>query len=657
LIPSPLTEKLSPEGLRATLIHELAHIKRGDLWVNAVQTFLQVVYFYNPFVWIANSVIRRVCEEAVDETVLVALGGQAKDYSNTLIDIGEMVFWRADLGLRLVGVAESKKALQWRIRHMLNRPIPKSSKLGALGIIAVLAIAAVLLPMARAQKSGQENEPAAAVSEGQPAKSLHQAAKDGDLEQVKKLIAQGADVNAMNNQGRTPLHLAAFHGHREVAALLVARGADVNTSMRDDPWTPLLDAACTGRTQVVKLLLQHEAKVDAGDSHGYTPLLYAIWSADEESVRTLISAGADVNKRPSKDDSLPLFYAVWHGHAGIVKAIMDAGANVNAEDDNGWTPLRYAIEATSPDMINLFMGTGAKIPDFHRATLQGNLAKVREFVESGVDVDTRDKLGWTPSYWAVSAGNEEVFKYLLSHGASVKVKTNHGRTLLHQASQAGLAEMVKLLIAKGADVNAAADDGKIPLGDSALNGHDNVVRLLLANGANINLSVKGKGTALHASAWNGHSTIVEFLITKGADVNVDSTEGTPLHLAAGASIKVGDKRCAEIVRTLLDEGADVNAKKIRNGSTALHGAAFRGRTQTTEILIGAGANVSAKNDEGLTPLHNAARRGQHKAAKVLIAAGSDTNATDNEGHTALWHANNRGHSDVVKLLRIHGAKE
>lgn len=53
LIPTPLVEKLSPEGLRATLIHELAHIKRGDLWVNSVQTFLQVIYFYNPFAWFA----------------------------------------------------------------------------------------------------------------------------------------------------------------------------------------------------------------------------------------------------------------------------------------------------------------------------------------------------------------------------------------------------------------------------------------------------------------------------------------------------------------------------------------------------------------------------------------------------------------------------
>ena len=123
-----------------------------------------------------------VCEEAVDETVLVTLGGQAKDYSNTLIDIGEMAFWRADLGLRLIGVAESKKALQWRIRHMLNRPIPKSSKLGALGIIVIFTIAAVLLPMARAEKPGEKSEPIASENQQKSTKALQQAAADGDVE-------------------------------------------------------------------------------------------------------------------------------------------------------------------------------------------------------------------------------------------------------------------------------------------------------------------------------------------------------------------------------------------------------------------------------------------------------------------------------------------
>jgi len=147
LMPATLPEKLSREKLKAVLIHELAHIKRADVWVNLVQTVLQIIYFYNPFVWLANAMVRRVREQAVDEMVLVTLKPEAKSYSNMLIDIAEMAFWRPNFSLRIIGVVESKKALERRIKHMLSRPVPKSSKLGYIGLIAIVVIGAILLPM------------------------------------------------------------------------------------------------------------------------------------------------------------------------------------------------------------------------------------------------------------------------------------------------------------------------------------------------------------------------------------------------------------------------------------------------------------------------------------------------------------------------------
>jgi len=158
LMPKSLLENLSRDELRAVLIHELAHIKRGDLWVNLVQTLLQVVYFYNPLVWLANSRVRNVREKAVDEMVLTRLGGQAKQYSNTLIDIAEIAFSRPHFSLRLIGVVESKKALTSRIKHIVSRPFPKSAKLGFLGLLIIFAIGAIALPMAsnRVSKKNQE---------------------------------------------------------------------------------------------------------------------------------------------------------------------------------------------------------------------------------------------------------------------------------------------------------------------------------------------------------------------------------------------------------------------------------------------------------------------------------------------------------------------
>jgi len=627
LVPVSLVEKLSPEGLRATLIHELAHIKRGDLWVNSVQTFLQVVYFYNPFVWFANSVIRKVCEEAVDETVLVALGGQAKDYSNTLIDIGEMVFWKADLGLRLIGVAESKKALQWRIRHMLNRPIPKSSKLGTLGLVVVLAIAAALLPMAKAEKSGVDMKPAVTENEEQLAQLFYQAAIDGDIEQVRLLISKGADVNKTGAIG----------------------------------WTPLLGAVNEGHVQVVKLLLENGADVDVGDGW-YTPLYYPIWddNIDIEMIKTLISSGADVNTHPKEESNTPLFYAVLYRRPDIAKILIEAGADVNAEIKEGLTPLRIALQNADADMVKQFVGTGIRIPVFHKAILEGNLTKVKQLFEDGMDVDTPDKFGWTPAYWAVSAGQKEVTVYLLSQAIDINAKTQDGHTLLHQASKAGMLEMVasliakgaevdaksddgstplqnaaragqeavvRLLIAKGADVNTASNDGRHPLGDAALAGHEAIVKLLLANGAKVNLGAEGRGSAVHAAAFGGHSSILDIVIANGADVNTVSRNGTPLHQAAsplGSNTKAMDNRSARMVEKLLTHGAEVDAKHPRQGSTPLYGAVTRGRYRTAEVLIAAGANV---------------------------------NATDNEGKTLLSLAKEAGHAEIIELLLKHGAKD
>jgi beta-lactamase regulating signal transducer with metallopeptidase domain len=154
LIPRGLLEKISHEKFSAILIHELSHIKRADLWVNCMQTILQIFYFYNPLVWFVNAIVRRIREQAVDEMVLVALGAEAKSYSNTLIDVAEMAFSRQTLSLRLVGVVESKKALSQRIKHILSRPIPKSAKLGIFGLFVIVIVAAILLPMAKNDEFG-----------------------------------------------------------------------------------------------------------------------------------------------------------------------------------------------------------------------------------------------------------------------------------------------------------------------------------------------------------------------------------------------------------------------------------------------------------------------------------------------------------------------
>jgi beta-lactamase regulating signal transducer with metallopeptidase domain/tetratricopeptide (TPR) repeat protein len=156
LVPQNLAPTLGSSHLRMVLLHELAHIKRGDLWLNLVQTILQIIYFYNPLLWLANSIIRRIREQAVDEAVQVAMGANAPQYPKTLVDVAKIAFNHPVLSLRLIGVVESKTALKGRIERMLNRPIPKSAKLGVLSFITLLIFAVVFLPMAKAKSKPPE---------------------------------------------------------------------------------------------------------------------------------------------------------------------------------------------------------------------------------------------------------------------------------------------------------------------------------------------------------------------------------------------------------------------------------------------------------------------------------------------------------------------
>jgi len=157
LVPENLGSVLGVSHLRTVLLHELAHIKRGDLWVNLAQTVLQIIYFYNPMLWLANAVIRRVREQAVDEAVLVAMGRKAQQYPEILVSVAKLTLKRPALGLRLIGVVESKSSLKRRIKKMLNRPVPKSANLGVIGLIAVVMMGSFLLPMAGAQEETVEN--------------------------------------------------------------------------------------------------------------------------------------------------------------------------------------------------------------------------------------------------------------------------------------------------------------------------------------------------------------------------------------------------------------------------------------------------------------------------------------------------------------------
>lgn len=105
VVPRNLAPTLGSRHLRDVLFHELAHVKRYDLWVNLVQNVLQVLYFYNPLLLVVNAVIRRLREEAADETVLDTIGDKDHAYTQRLADVSTITFKYPPSNLHLIGIA------------------------------------------------------------------------------------------------------------------------------------------------------------------------------------------------------------------------------------------------------------------------------------------------------------------------------------------------------------------------------------------------------------------------------------------------------------------------------------------------------------------------------------------------------------------------
>ena len=148
LLPSRLAESLSKQQLRTVLLHELIHARRGDLWVNAGQVLLQILWWWHPLVWFANARLRAAREESVDDAVVAMLGPEGDAYPQALLTVARFVMATRRPSLGLVGILESRSALRTRIERLLGEGFKPRPRLGPRGILAVASLSLVALPMA-----------------------------------------------------------------------------------------------------------------------------------------------------------------------------------------------------------------------------------------------------------------------------------------------------------------------------------------------------------------------------------------------------------------------------------------------------------------------------------------------------------------------------
>jgi ankyrin repeat protein len=192
---------------------------------------------------------------------------------------------------------------------------------------------------------------------------LHQAAADNAAAAVSQLLAEGAKVDARNDNGTTALLVATHANAVDAARVLIEAGADVNAKDRIDD-SPYLYAGARGHLEILKLTLSHGADLKSTNRYGGTALIPASERGHVETVRTLIEAGVDVD-HVNNLNWTALLEAVILGNGGprhqqIVDLLVKAGADVNLADGNGVTPLQHARSAGYREIEKILSAAGAR---------------------------------------------------------------------------------------------------------------------------------------------------------------------------------------------------------------------------------------------------------------------------------------------------------
>jgi ankyrin repeat protein len=491
--------------------------------------------------------------------------------------------------------------------------------------------------------------------------SLLAAAKGGDLAEVKRLIAAGADVNRADDMKVTPLMLAARGGHIFVVRELLASKADPNA--KDAKGTPvlwqcggaaqpsiivdliaagarvderdtggdtlLIRAAAAPDPTTVEVLAAHGANPNIRDKNGNTPLIRCAWwtqydvffGGKEENhaavVESLITHGADPNLRGPGGMTALMYAAGWR-HEPTFRALLNNGADVSTKDVKGRTALTWAARNTyrKNEYIGPLLAKGAKV-GVTDALLMGDLKKARELVDTGGDLNVRGGFEDTPLMIAAEWGDLPLVKALLRRKVDVNARDSDGNTalIIAAAGRPGVGQVGRYFTDHGVKKGRGA-----------------TIRALAAAGADLEArTVKwGKENALELAISAKNSESAAALIAVGAKPNAKvEIYGSFVQLAAGK----GDDRT---VLALLKAGA--NVKSNSPDDAVLGTAAGYCKPETLRALIRAGAPVNLADRMGATPLMNAVWQGKVENARVLLSAGAKIDIVTKKGNSALTYA-------------------
>ena len=472
---------------------------------------------------------------------------------------------------------------------------------------------------------------------------LVQAAARQDAQSVRDLLEAGVDVNTRQPDGATALQWAAHWNDAQTADLLLAAGADVNAG-NSLGVTPLALACENASAVMVERLLRAGADPDVTQESGLSPLMIAARTGDAKVVETLLARGAAVNATVHNSGHSALMWAVGQGHGDSVRLLVSHGADVDARAKTGFTPLLFAARIGDIESAEVLLAAGA---DVNRTGSDGTYALplailylqdrfALYLLEQGADPN--GSLHGVPALH-MAAGDVTHWIREWTHPRGVGPRAHN----LRQLEPGRRVALVNALLARGAD-----PDGRIT---TSTTGSANTT----TKGGAFNTFSIGTGdlkgaTPLWVAAWtlhdrqqSGSPDVIRALLAAGADFRLATADRTtPLMVAAGLGHRGGAHRdnslrgpevplVEEGVKILLAAGADINAAN-EAGFAPLHGAAYIASNEVIEYLVKQGADIDAQQFEGQTAFRLAEGTAASgftfhafpETAALLAALGADT---------------------------------
>ncbi len=482
------------------------------------------------------------------------------------------------------------------------------------------------------------------------------AARDGDLEKVKKLLAKDASLVRGAYDYRTPMSFAVANDRLEVAAYLLQHGASPVDSGTGDP---LIQMARDRGFGAMEELLERALNRHKGSVAG-KQIAVAIRNRDFNAFATLLNSSEEYIHATDDEGNQPIHWATMSRQPEMIDALLDRGADINARRPDHARPVQLTNGDYSyrgwrdvpedwpwkPSDIYLHLVRKGAYVDICMAALKGDEARVRALLD--LDPSLANKPSEYVTYYAGSG------------------------TPLKNAAMAGRMAIVKLLLEKGADPNLP-EEGIAPMGhalhSAVVYNHIEIVRLLLEHGAYPNVPVESSADSLTAALERGDKAMIDLLCSYGAARSLDllayygdiqtaaavlkanpalANDASALETAAGQGNE-------DFVRLMLHYQPDL-AKQIAVGVRSQGPQDAIKSRELTEFLFQRGMNANAGNWLGITPLHRFAERGDIHNAGLFLEHGADIDAID-EQHctTPLGWAAKAGKAEMVQFLLEKGA--